>query len=179
MSREMKRGVILLFAIVTIVANVCALLNKRAAQEARHVADTTRVVVYDIIRSVEVQPVATTQLPGKIAKLPIVRLPQYCAVSWGTDCTPVDTSAVDSVLVAVPMERKTYTDSTSYRAVVSGAWVSLDTMEVYARREVVTITQPPDRPKRWHLGVGAGYGITPRGMQPWVGVTLSYSLWSF
>ncbi len=160
-------------------STVCSLLNKRAAQEARHVADTTRVVVYDTIRSVEVQPVATTQLPGKVAKLPIVRLPQYCAVSGGTDCTPVDTSAVDSVLVAVPMERKTYTDSTSYRAVVSGAWVSLDTMEVYARREVVTITQPPDRPKRWHLGVGAGYGITPRGMQPWVGVTLTYSLWSF
>lgn len=68
----------------------------------------------------------------------------------------------DSADVIIPMERKVYEDST-YRAVITGAWVSLDTMQVYPRRETVTIRHPPDRRKRWGVSAGIGAAVTTDG----------------
>ena len=165
--------------------------------------DTVRVVVYDTVRVVSPEPVATTQLTPKVVRLPVVtsdankiaqdynklsscvtsdaKRAETGAASEGVINAPPAVPAwvyTDSADVAVPVEQKVYTGD-SWRAVVSGAWVSLDTMEVYNQREVVTIRQPPDKPKRWSLGVGVGYGMTPQGMQPFVGVTLSYALIAF
>lgn len=84
-------------------------------------------------------------------------------------------SAPDSAEVEIPITRNVYED-TLYRAVVSGYMASLDTLEIYSRREVVTVRQPP---KRWHIGVSAGFGMTPRGFQPVIAATLTYSLYSF
>lgn len=81
----------------------------------------------------------------------------------------------DSASVEIPITRNVYEDSL-YRLAVSGYMVSVDELEIYPRREIVTVTRPP---KRWHLGVSVGYGLTPRGFQPVVGATLTYSLISF
>lgn len=83
--------------------------------------------------------------------------------------------AADSAEVEIPITRNVYRDSL-YRAVVSGYMASLDTLEIYSRREVVTVRQPP---KRWHIGVSAGFGMTPSGFQPVIAATLTYSLYSF
>lgn len=148
---------------------------RKAAIDRLIEGDTVRhVVVYDTIRIVSPEPVTTTQLPAIVRRLPLWR--GAANIDTETDTVPVE---MDSADVVIPVEQKVYTDSANYRAVISGAFVSLDTMEVYSRREVVTIRHPPDKPKRWSLGVGVGYGMTPHGMQPFVGVTLSYSLWRF
>lgn len=88
----------------------------------------------------------------------------------------------DSVDAELPITQKEY-EGENYRAWVSGYEAKLDSVEVYSRREVVTIREPPDkrnkRNKRWGVGVSAGYGVTPSGMQPWVGVSISYNLWTF
>lgn len=81
----------------------------------------------------------------------------------------------DSVYVAIPITQKVYADNT-YRAVVSGYGVCLDTMFVYPRTEIVTIRQ---KPKRWSIGVQAGYGVMFQGKMvgaPYVGVGISYRL---
>ncbi len=75
----------------------------------------------------------------------------------------------------LPVVQREYGDST-YRAWVSGVDPRLDSIKVYPRREVVTIKYEP---KRWHIGPTVGYGITPRGVQPYVGVSVTYSLISF
>lgn len=82
---------------------------------------------------------------------------------------------VDSVKVAIPITQNVYEDST-YRAYVSGYRPSLDSIFLYPRTQVVTIRE---KPRRWNIGVGAGYGLTPRGFQPFVGISVSYTLWSF
>lgn len=81
----------------------------------------------------------------------------------------------DSATVAVPITQYEFSDST-YNLKVSGFNVAVDELKVFPRREVVTIKEPPNR---WHLGLSAGYGITPKGMQPIVALTLTYSLFSF
>lgn len=87
---------------------------------------------------------------------------------------------VDSVDVVEDIERKVYTDSSTYRAVVSGAWVSLDTIEVWNRHENVSVVRRESgRDKRWSVGVGVGYGWNGRGWSPYAGVTVSYRLWEF
>ena len=81
----------------------------------------------------------------------------------------------DSVAVAIPITQKVYEDST-YRAYVSGYRPRLDSLFLFPRTQIITVRE---KPRRWNIGVGAGYGLTPRGFQPFVGVTVSYTLWAF
>ena len=54
----------------------------------------------------------------------------------------------------------------------------LDSIRVFARTTTVThrVWEPP---KRWHIGVTAGYGYGAKGLQPYVGVGITYSIFSF
>lgn len=87
----------------------------------------------------------------------------------------------DSVEVVIPITQKRYEDST-YTAYVSGYMPSLDSIFVYPKREVITITGRASSNKRWGIGVQAGYGMqlggTPR-FAPYVGIGLTYNLFSF
>lgn len=83
----------------------------------------------------------------------------------------------DSTNVVIPITQTIYEDST-YRAVISGYNVSLEEMLVFPKREVLTI-RPRAKSKRWSVGVQAGYGITPAGFQPYIGVGMTCNLFSF
>lgn len=90
----------------------------------------------------------------------------------------VSETRADSITLQLPITQNVYADST-YTAYVSGVSPRLDSIFVYPRREIVTktIKKPPNR---WHIGVTAGYGFTPKnGPQPFVGVGVTYSLFSF
>ena len=81
----------------------------------------------------------------------------------------------DSATVLLPMERKVYADST-YRAVVSGIGPRLDSMTVYPRTVTVTRTIPGKPPRHWGLGIQGGVGLTPKGIQPYVGLGAYYRI---
>jgi hypothetical protein len=88
----------------------------------------------------------------------------------------------DTAFVQLPREQVEYRD-TSYRAVVSGFLPRLEELEIYQREKVVTIqtekvVRVPDA-KRWGVGVQAGYGITPAGFQPYLGLGVSYNFLRF
>lgn len=88
----------------------------------------------------------------------------------------------DAAFVQLPREQVEYRD-TSYRAVVSGFRPRLEELEIYQKERVVTIQTEkvvtvPDR-RRWGVGVQAGYGITPAGFQPYLGVGVSFDLLSW
>lgn len=89
-----------------------------------------------------------------------------------------DALSCDSVDVELPVVQRHYADS-AYEAWVSGPLdPRLDSLRVYARTTVVTRREWKP-PRRWHVGVTAGYGYGPRGFQPYIGVGLTYSLVSF
>ena len=84
----------------------------------------------------------------------------------------------DTLALPVPIEQKVYADS-DYRAVVSGWHASLDTISVYPKTIVITEITPveiPAPPKRWGLGIAAGYGASKDGLSPYIGVGISYSI---
>ena len=74
----------------------------------------------------------------------------------------------DSATVVFPITQKMYSD-TDYRAWVSGYEPQLDSIKVFPRTVTVreTIYKPPSR---FSIGLQGGYGITPKGLQPYIGV---------
>lgn len=135
---------------------------------APHPADTSSVIDtshYDHPEPVDVQPAPPSDngrerlLLGTIAELH-ARLDSLAA-------SKPDTAFVE---VPVPIEVKTYSDST-YQAQVSGFRPSLDWIEVYQLTQ--TVTKYIDRPApRWSFGVTAGPSILWDGnFHAGVGVT--------
>lgn len=90
----------------------------------------------------------------------------------------VGISPPDSVAVEIPITQREY-EGEEYHAWVSGFDPRLDSIFVFHRREVVTVREPPNRSKRWGIGVFAGYGMTPQGLQPCAGISINYNLWNF
>lgn len=75
-------------------------------------------------------------------------------------------------------EIKEYRDSTYY-ARVSGINAYLEEIRVYPRtvtNYINTTEKVYIQPPKWSIGLQGGYGITPKGLQPYIGVGISYQL---
>ena len=86
----------------------------------------------------------------------------------------------DTLYVSLPRESRTYGDE-RYTAVVSGYEPSLDRLEVYLETQTVTkYVMRHEPPKRWGIGVQAGYGATARNgsvyLSPYIGIGISYDI---
>jgi hypothetical protein len=80
----------------------------------------------------------------------------------------------DTMWVDVPIEAREY-KSDEYFAIVEGYNPMLKYIEVYPRTAYINSTETIKERKRWgvSLGVQGGYGITPKGWQPYAGVGVS------
>ncbi len=85
---------------------------------------------------------------------------------------------IDSMAVEIPITQREY-EGDDYHAWVSGYAPRLDSISVFPRIRTVTIRQPPGKPKRWHIGPSIGLGCTPKGIAPYIGVSVTYSIISF
>jgi len=84
----------------------------------------------------------------------------------------------DSAIVELPMVQRHYADST-YEAWVSGPIAPrLDSVRVFAPTTIITRREWKP-PKRWHIGITAGYGYGAQGFEPYIGVGITYSIYSF
>ena len=80
---------------------------------------------------------------------------------------------VQDGVAVIPISLKTYTDSSTYKAVVSGYDPRLESIEVYQTNTVITNTV---QPSRWSFGLQGGVYVTPKGLQPGIGVGVQYSI---
>lgn len=83
----------------------------------------------------------------------------------------------DSLAVAIPISQSLY-ETDDYRAYVSGYNAKLDSIFIMSKITTVRIRDPV-KPKRISIGLQAGYGMTPKGFQPYVGIGVSVNLFSF
>lgn len=98
-----------------------------------------------------------------------------------TEYVPVtDTLRIhDTTFVEVPIEQVEYRD-TLYRAWVSGYHPALDSIQIFQQTKIVEVTKTiTEKPKRWGIGIQAGYGVTVHQgtlyASPYIGVGVSYN----
>lgn len=118
------------------------------------------VVRYDMVRP-QAKPVE-----GVTPALATVILPE--------DTIPRITPEND---VIIPITQDTY-KTEDYTAVVEGYRSRLVSIELYLKTTTITNTITNTRSPRWALTVGPGVGYGPNGVQPYVGVTVGFVLWS-
>ncbi|WP_288717543.1 DUF6808 domain-containing protein [uncultured Duncaniella sp.] len=161
------------------------------------VTDTT--IVYDTIPYIEPTPQSELALGTRT-----YTLPKYYFIGVGAGGEPRQWSAPDSLcvdtlitstyygtgaggeprcsndsaIVELPIIQRHYADST-YEAWVSGPIdPRLDSVRVFIPTTLITKREWKP-PKRWHIGPTIGYGYTPQGLQPYIGVSITYSIISF
>lgn len=89
----------------------------------------------------------------------------------------VDTLRItDTVLVAIPMHNYRFQDE-MYDIEATGYNVGLKRVTVYPRTEYRTTTIKDK--SRWGLGVQAGYGVSKDGLSPYVGIGISYNIFTW
>ncbi len=98
---------------------------------------------------------------------------------WLVRCDTVLTADTLRVPVVVPIERRVYVTA-DYRAEVEGYRPRLVSMELYRQTQVVTET-PAAGPRRWSIGIQAGYGLAPRTgrFEPYIGLGIQYGIWQW
>lgn len=159
--------ILLVLAVICLIAGV-AFRCKEQREEAQTIThiDTTRVVVYDTVTYR--QPIAVDSVVLRYETIKVRKVV--------SDTIRVMESAEDSVSVEIPITQKHYADST-YSAWVSGYDPCLDSIKVYPRTEVVTITNTiKDKPKRWGIGIQGGVGYGKGGFTPYIGIGVQYNI---
>ncbi|MBE9487863.1 MAG: hypothetical protein IMY73_01650 [Bacteroidetes bacterium] len=130
---------------------------KKSFSENHYCTDTVTIVKTDTIKQLDVR--YTTKYLDRVV---------------------VDTlRSVDSVYVRVevPISRYIFEDSL-YRAEVSGYGVELNSIELYNSKTVESRIFIKKR-SPFSLSLSAGYGISDKGLSPYLGVGVSYNLLNF
>ena len=174
-----------------LIAWIVCFINRERNHETR----TEMKILVDTIKFYKFVPSAekslgsiTAKLPISVPKIPEIRLNLPKTVPQSRDSVenlvnpPKSYRQVsdktDSVEVDIPITQKVYSDDSTYTAYISGFNQRLDSLIFHPKREVVTITKWKP-PKRWSIGIQAGYGMSRNGMQPYIGIGVSYNLFSF
>lgn len=79
----------------------------------------------------------------------------------------------DSVIVSIPIVQHEY-HGDGYRAWVSGYAPALDSIAIERNTAVI---RPARGQRRWSVGLQAGVGMTPHGVEPYIGVGVSFRLY--
>ena len=177
----MKDSLILLIIGILIGFGLCGLISKcNGHQDALDIDTVSVKVVHDTITDTVPFPVETRKTKAVVAKLPLVKDTTSCGELANESADFLKSPFTsDSALVEIPIEQKVFTDSTNYRAVISGYNVTLDTMQVFRHREYITERIKPPA-KRFGLSVGVGAVVgTDMKVRPGLFVGASYTFISF
>lgn len=128
--------------------------------EAGFAAKTDTVILRDTIRDSIPYPIYETV----IQEVPEL-FPVYITLAGDTVREPV--------IVPIRITQKEY-QTDDYHAWVSGYNPSLDSIDIFRKTMYITKQQSP---RRWGIGITAGYGIGRYGLSPYIGVGGFYRIW--
>lgn len=187
----MKTKQIILLALGLLAAFVVGLIaGSREAEEPPGSVTETIEIAYDTVTHYEPNPQEELAMGTRQYTIPNKDL--HAGTSGGVPrCTEnvkfADTTVVsniyneticDSTIVELSMVQRHYADST-YEAWVSGPLdPRLDSVKVFQKNTLIT-QKTREPPKRWHIGITAGYGFGTRGFESYIGVGITYSIFSF
>lgn len=146
--------------IILLTAIICSVIGFGYGRQGTcgftPVADTVRI--RDTVRDSIPYPVIETV----VQEIPEL-FPVYITLEGDTIQEPV--------YIPVPISQKEY-QTENYRAWVSGYNPSLDSVWVYPEKIIIR-----EKPRKWGIGVIAGYGIGRNGLSPYVGVGGYWRVW--
>lgn len=151
--------VILALLAISIAANVLLYRESKAAKDGRY-TDTVRVTDTIVVREPQVKE-------SVVVRTEYRWLRRVDTVSVAAEHDTI----MDTVMVEIPIEQKVYKDS-NYTAWVSGYLPRLDSIRVYRHETIMR-----ERARRWGIGIQAGYGVTPKGLSPYLGLGVQYRLY--
>lgn len=159
--------------------------------ERRHLESPIQYEVVDSITTTEVKP-DTAPVPRdsvvlryQYVEIPLTHPPEdsvatldsSAVIETAREEVKVEKLGNDSVSISIPITQSLY-ETEDYRAYVSGYNARLDSLFVTSRQTVVRIRDPVKK-KRFSIGIQAGYGMTPKGFQPYIGLGVSVNLFNF
>lgn len=145
-------------------------VGKDLGRETGEVSESDTVLVVDTVRDTIRQMVKEAFYKWKEVPVVVENPLTEPAGTVAHDTTKIYIR--DSVAV-VPIVMRTFTDSTTYKAVVSGYEPNLEEIEVY--QKTTTITNVRDR--KWSVGIQGGLYLTPKGVQPGIGIGVNWKPW--
>lgn len=172
MSAEVNKLIAILFGIIFVGCVVGAFFFGRATIKDTTIVSTKierdTVIIRDTVRESYPAAVDKKKVGSVAVKAPVVATP---AKDKARDTVYIR----DTVWVELPIEEREY-KSEEYFAIVEGYNPMLKYIEVYPRTAYINSTETIKKRKHWgvSLGVQGGYGITPKGWQPYAGVGVSF-----
>lgn len=165
------RKVMFLLLIASVALNIYLFTGRAGVKGRGRLVYEDTVTYFDTVPMYYPVPQDSVVLRYVTKSLPLVKEDSLAGDSVQRSVT----SASDSVRVNVPVMQKAYKGD-NYRIYISGYSVGVDSMFIYPQKQVIRIR---DEPKRFNFGLSAGYGMTPKGFQPYVGVSVTYSIFRF
>ena len=162
---DLKQKILDIYAVVSLILLflLTFFVGRCTAPGCSDVPTADTVTIHDTIRYDAPPPVHDTIYKRKV--VPVV---------MRDTISQTDTLIVvhDSVAV-IPIHLRTYTDSSTYKAVISGYEPRLEEIEVYQQQTIITRTIEPSR---WSFGLQGGVYVTPKGLKPGIGFGAQYRL---
>jgi len=170
----MKPGVFLvLLLLIFALTAVIFLRGKSGPAPSEPAIQRDTVVIRDTVRLPVPAPEVITVIRYDTVR-PQTKLPEGMITATVADTVMRITPGND---VIIPVTRNTYVTG-DYTAVVEGYRPRLVSIELYPETTTITNTVINKRSPRRALTVGPGIGYGPDGIQPYIGVTLGFVLWS-
>ena len=132
--------------------------------------EVVRDTVIDTVPYYDITPKDSIVIRYKTIKLPVA--PKDTSLTENYAHNTQD-NIRDSAEVEIPITQKHYADS-SFDAWISGYLPKLDSLKVYPKT-VTERTYIRQEARRWNVGLQGGYGMTPKGFLPYVGVGVTYN----
>lgn len=146
--------------IILLTAAICSVIGygygRRGTLRSTPVADTIRI--RDTLRD---------SIPYPVIETVVQEIPELFPVYITLDGDTIQ----EPVYIPVPITQKEY-QTENYHAWVSGYKPSLDSVWVYPEKIIIR-----EKPRRWGIGVIAGYGIGRNGLSPYVGIGGYWRIW--
>lgn len=162
-----NKTVLALVAIILFVYTLA--LRQCAFQRPADVYKTDTLVIHDTVRVTQVKPVKSYFVKYDTVRLKVT--PDYATVLTEAETLDSGQANMEILPLLIPLRRQEY-KTDSFRAVITGYNVKLDTLELYRQERIITAQK---KPPRFVLSVGVGVG---RDFKPTPNISVGYVLFS-
>ena len=166
MNTQDIKDLLIALAILVVLMVAAFCLGRCTGQMGADEVKSDTIIKRETVKVPDPQPHLVTQEVIRYKNVPI-------SVAPDTFVKHDTIIRVEDGVAVIPISLKTYTDSSTYKAVVSGYDPRLEEIEIYQEQTVITRRE---KAPRLSFGIQGGLYATPKGLQPGVGVGVPWRI---